>query len=218
MTKKSLSRKQKDAQLAGRAPAARQVYVPPTAMIHPMFSTKLKEIKAEQAQEEALPVWDEVNSLYIQCVKGVMSPAILGKLAQRKDIISHIRDQNALNTRINMFKRDILTLKEELSVLHQEHSGKVGTESDPNEIMRAITISEKYTLFLQKLEATIPPTVAHIIEIFTEAELLMQQHTANVEAAAKDAAIDPNVITDVEVKEIVETKDQPTLLSAQPTV
>ena len=117
MTKKSASRKLKDAQAAGKGPATRQVYLAPTAMIHPMFKSKLNEIKADQAKEESLPVWDEVNELYVKCVQGVMSPAVLGQLAQRKDIIAHIRDHDGLNTRINMFKRDILTLKEELAEL-----------------------------------------------------------------------------------------------------
>lgn len=222
MTKKSASRKLKDAQAAGKGPATRQVYLAPTAMIHPMFKSKLNEIKADQAKEESLPVWDEVNELYVKCVQGVMSPAVLGQLAQRKDIIAHIRDHDGLNTRINMFKRDILTLKEELAELHAAHAGKVGTEDDPNEIMRAITISEKYTLFLEKLEATIPPTVAHILEIFTEAELIMQQKAtdaANAQHAAEQdariAELDPNVVTDVVATDV---KDQPTLVSDQATV
>lgn len=205
MTKKSNSRRLKDMKAAGVAPAPRAPYVPATAAIHPMFAAKLKQIAEEMPKHEALPVWDDLNGLYVQCAKAVMAPAILGQLAGRKDIIAYIQDHKGLQQRIEMFKRDILQLKAELTGIAAEHAGKEGSSDDPDDIMLSIHIAEKYNLFRERLAAVIDPTVAHIFEIFTEAEMRMLQAQGKLSEQGLKPEQDPNVITDVEVTEVSST-------------
>lgn len=204
MTKKSMSRRMKDAAKSGVAPAPRAPYVPVTAAIHPMFAAKLKEIDEELPKHEKLPVWDDLNNLYVQCAKALMAPAVLGQLAARKDIIAYISDHKGLQQRIEMFKRDILQLKAEVSAIASEHAGKEGSSDDPDDIMLSIQIAEKYNLFRERLTAVIDPTVAHIFEIFTEAEMRMLQAQGKLGDGLKPEQ-DPNVITDVEVTEVANT-------------
>jgi hypothetical protein len=199
----------KDMQQAGVAPAPRQAQVPPVAAIHPMFAKKLEEVaKDEQERKKAegwMPVWDDLRTLYIECAKGVMAPAVLGALARRKDIITYIRDQKGLQLRIQMFTRDILTLKNELSAIAAEHVNREGGTSDPDELMLSIQIAEKYNLFKERMTAIIEPTVAHIFEIFTEAELLMLDAQGQLSDTGLKPEQDPTVVTDVEVIETTMT-------------
>lgn len=214
MTKKSMSRRNKDAaaamaaaQAAGRpvAPKPRQTYVPPVAAIHPMFAKKLQEVAVDEAERQKaegwMPVWDELNAQYVACAKGVMAPAVLSVYAQRRDIIAYIRDQKGLQDRIGMFKRDILQLKAELSAIAREHGDKTGGTSDPDELMTAIQISEKYNLFRERLTAIVEPTVLHIQEIFLEGEMLMLQAQGKLSDKGMSPEQDPDVITDVEITE-----------------
>jgi len=192
----------KDMQKVGVAPAPRQPQVPPVAAIHPMFAKKLEEVKQDEEERKKaegwMPVWNDLRGLYIECAKGVMAPAVLGALARRKDIIAHIRDQKGLQLRIEMFKRDILTLKNELTAIAAEHAGREGGTSDPDELMLSIQIAEKYNLFKERMTAIIEPTVAHILEIFTEAELLMLDANGQLSDTGLKPEQDPNVVTDVE--------------------
>ena len=205
MTKKSLNRRLKDMKAAGVAPAPRQTQVPPLATIHPIFGKAVEQARADEMERKKaegwMPVWDDLRSLYIECAKGVMAPAVLGALARRKDIIEHIRDQVGLQTRIEMFKRDIITLKNELTGIAAEHAGKTGGTSDPDELMLSIQIAEKYNLFKERMSAIIEPTVAHILEIFTEAELIMLDKQGKLSDTGLRPEQDPNVVTDVQAVE-----------------
>lgn len=205
MTKKSLNRRMKDMKTAGVAPAPRQTYVPPVATIHPIFGKKLAEIKAEQPKHEEMHVWDDLNTLHVTCAKALMAPAVLGQLAKRKDIIAYIRDQVGLRQRIEMFKRDILQLQEELKAIAAQHSGREGSSTDPDEIMQSITIAEQYNLFKERITAVIDPTVAHIFEIFTEAEMLMLDAQGKLSENGLKPEQDPNVVTDVVASEVAST-------------
>lgn len=175
--------------------------------VHPMIAKAVVEKNAQDVVDSQVPVWDELNELLLTCQQGLVSPVILGQLAQRKDLIVFIRDKAGLVTRINMFKQDILQLKKELDDIAAQHAGKTGGSDDLDDIMRANQISEQYQLFLTRMDAVITPTVGHILEIFTEAELIQQQ--AKVEAGQAAPAYtpeqDPNVVTDV-VSTLVNTQ------------
>jgi len=209
VTKKSASRRMRDLQASGKAPAPRTSYVAPVHSIHPMFQKKLVEVaKDEEERKKAegwMLVYDELNTMYVNCAKGVMAPAVLSKLAARKDIIAFIRDHQSLQLRIEMFKRDIGTLKSELSAIASEHAGKTGGTSDEDEIMAANLIGQKYQLFLERLESTIQPSIAHIFEIFTEAEVRMLDSQGKLSENGLKPEQDPNVITDVSATEVAST-------------
>jgi hypothetical protein len=203
VTKKSMNRRMKDMRAAGVAPAPRQPFVPVTAGLHPLLQQRLEEVKKQTAEivgHDYVPVWDELENVYQKMLQGVMAPAVLGTLAQRKDLIVFVRDKKGLVTRIQMFQREILAMKEELKEIHAQHAGKVGGTDDPDVVMNANMINEQYILFGQRMEAIITPTVAHILEIFTEAEVLQAQAHGKLQTASESGLTpeqDPAVITDV---------------------
>lgn len=205
MTKKSMNRRLRDQRAAGVAPAPSTPRVEPVATIHPMFRNKLVEIAKddeERARAEGMvPVWDDLNASFVKAHHALVAPAIIGQYAARKDIIAHVVDKAALRLRIEQFQRELVHLKQELKAISSQHTEKTGSTNDPDEIMLAVRIGEQYALFLERLESIIQPTVAHIIEIFTQAELLMieAQNKANEGLTPEQ---DPNVVTDVQVTDI----------------
>jgi hypothetical protein len=160
--------------------------------VHPIVGRAVvaKNIEDAQARDEEVAIWDELNSAREACIALLVTPVLMRELAGRKDLIKFVRDKAGLVTRVNMFKRDIMQLKAELFDIAKRHEGKVGGSSDIDEIMNANMISEQYELFKLRLEATIPPTVNHIIEIFTEAELIMKQTQAASAEVPADTAED----------------------------
>lgn len=209
MTKKSAGRRQRDFQAAVKAAAAngvqlapqpRQVRLAPTVGLHPLMRARLDQVKKETdeiVQHGAVPIWDELNDVYVKCAQGVMSPALLGELAKRKDTIKYIQDHVTFRDRIEMFKRDIEQMKKELSQIHAQHAGKTGSSSDPDELMKAAMINEQYAVFNERMVSSIDSSVNHILAIFAEAEVLQQAAEAQLTPEQ-----DPNVVTDVVVKDV----------------
>lgn len=205
MTKKSINRRLRDQRAAGVAPAPNAPRIAPVQTIHPMFKNKLVEIAKddeERARAEGMvPVWDDLNASFVKAHHALVAPAVIGQYAARKDIIAFVADKLSLRLRIEQFQRELSHLRAELKGISSQHTDKTGSTNDPDEIMLAVRIGEQYALFLERLESIIQPTVAHIIEIFTQAEMLM----IDAQNKAKEGLSpeqDPNVVTDVQVTEI----------------
>lgn len=211
MTKKSAGRRQRDAQAAFKAaqaagtpitPRPRQVQLAPTVGMHPLMQARLAQVKKETEEKlghPSIPIWDELNNIYMVSAQGVMAPKMLGVLAERKDTIKYITDHESFRNRIEMFKRDIEQMKKELSQIYQQHAGKTGSSNDPDEVTFANAISQQYAAFNERMISSIDTSVNYILAMFMEAELLQKQAEEQNALAPEQ---DPNVITDVAVKEV----------------
>lgn len=169
-----------------------------SALIHPMFQSKINELGLEQKKKDGVDCWTELNNMYVAAWKAVESPSVVGTLAHRKDIIAMITDHAEVKTRIDMLKRDINLLKTELSTIYEKHKDESGLEYDENKLMDAAMIGEQYAHFVNKVEAMLPPNVQAIVAIFTDAELRLK---AKLDAQVATAGVVP---ADALVEQIVE--------------
>jgi hypothetical protein len=159
---------------------------------------KARKRMAEANAEGTVSIWDDLENMYQNCVQALASPGVIGAFSQRKDLIALVQDKQVLVARIRMLQSDTEQMRAELNAIHQQHQGKTGGSIDPDELIQAFPLYEYYQLWLQKWNANIMPTVAHILEIFTDAEIEQQRQRA---AAQLTPEQDPTVITDVEVKQ-----------------
>ena len=160
--------------------------------------------KRAKAQLKDNNCWGDLNEIYIYNMKLLMAHTELAQVAQDKQLLECIPDKATIVDLIRGLARDTVALSGELRDIYSNHGDKTGGSQDPNEVMRSIQIAEHYNLWVERYNAVIMPTVYQITEQLGQAEKILNQKRAD--AAAADA-IDPNVITDVEVKEVVETHD-----------
>lgn len=201
MSKGSSSRGARRAQNVQAQSRAAGPRVSTAALIHPMFQSKINELGLEQKKKDMVPCWDELNKMYVLGFKAISTPAIVGMFARRKDVLVHLTstDHEQVHTRLGMLKRDITLLKNELSEIYKSHEGKEGLEGDPDQIMEAAMIGEKYNILLTKAEAMLAPNTESIAAIFASAEMRMK---AVQQARAEDGTSEVDV-PEGEIKNVV---------------
>lgn len=156
--------------------------------------------------KENTSIWDDLEGIYIASREALLTanssiaeaykqPGITDNVPNKKDVIVALR---GLDNDLKLFFKD-------LEEIHSKHKGKTGTTTDELGTVHAIQIFELYTAFDQRYHSSISPTIIFLAEQAGAALQIM------VDA---NKAIDPNVITDIEVKDVViESKDDKILSS-----
>lgn len=149
--------------------------------------------------------WDELQARYAECRNLLLMHLGVGNILQNPEITGELSQGEAktLINNIQILTRDLDARATELATIYGTHSDKIGG-CDENTIMLSFEIMEKYTQWLSLVEAVVQPTLAHILEITGEVEKRV---------LAKQAATDPNVITDVEVIEGTPSSQQSAVIA-----
>jgi len=148
--------------------------------------------------------WGDLNDIYQKNGQMLMAHTALASVAQDKELLECIPDKATIVDLIRGLARDTVQLSVELKEIYSNHADKTGGSQDANEVMRSIQIAEHYNLWVERYSAVIMPTVYQITEQLGQAETILNEKRA---AAAEADALNPNVITDVEVKDVIETHD-----------
>lgn len=127
--------------------------------------------------------WDDLQARYAECRNLLLMHIGVGNVLEDPAIRAEIKDLGMLVGNIRLLTKDITERAGELEKIYAIHSDKQGgcTEED---IMLSFEVMEKYTQWLALIEAVVMPTVAHILEITSEAEKTLQVKQA--QAAAQD--------------------------------
>jgi len=143
--------------------------------------------------------WDDLEQMYVSMITLLTSHTNISQFAADKELIGAVVDKQTLTANLRILGQDLGAMNTELSQIHNQHIGKRGGSTDPDVVFSTIAIFEQYSLFMERHDAVVMPTVYHIIEQFNQAEQLLNA-TKRVNADLKD----PNVISDAIVVE--ETK------------
>lgn len=144
--------------------------------------------------------WDDLNQIHAGCQQLLINHAHLGRELNQKDMIAEIEDPHALVLKIRSLAADLRQMTGELAEIYTQHQDKTGGVDDPDVLMTTFAIFEQYTLFKERHEAVVMPTVYHILEQVQLAEDRLNKKLLAAQQAA--AATDPNVVTDVQYKEV----------------
>lgn len=152
---------------------------------------------AQKEHLETNTCWTDLEKLYCQCVGLLSSHTAIQALSKDKDLHRYLDQPESTSARIRSLASDLKAMSIELTQIHSQHEGKSGTEKDPDEWMRAAHIGEQYTLFMERHDGVLMPTVYEILEQFNQAEI--KRIRANMPTDA-DRAQDP---TDTSVIDVV---------------
>jgi hypothetical protein len=145
--------------------------------------------------------WDDLNTINASCAALLLSHNHLSQYSNSKDLIACVVDKESLKQNLRLLASDLRKMTSELAELEAQHSGKTGGSQDPDEIVGTYEIYERYNLFMERHQAVVMPTAMHITDLFTEAEKRLKG--ALEIATAETDMTNPNVVSDVEFKEVV---------------
>jgi len=136
--------------------------------------------------------WTGLLVRYNECRELMLMHLGVGEILANPDIAAEIKEHEGkiLASNIQLLTKDLEERAQELAMIYNTHKDKSGSAT-VDDIMLSFEIMEKYTAWLSLVEANVQPTMAHILEITSEVEKRV---------IAKQAALDPNVVTDVEAK------------------
>jgi len=151
-------------------------------------------------ETETKQSWDDLEGIYKSCSEAlVVANNSVVELFKIPGVIDNIENRQETKVALLGLSKDIKFFSEELKTIHNVHADKTGLIKDESELGQCLEIFEKYHSFQTTYQSVIIPTVITLSEEVGKAAELINKKIAEQDALA--AAQDPNVITEVEVKE-----------------
>lgn len=156
-----------------------------------------KDAQRKAAEKEAVAgstCWDELNSIYGQCVELLTQQAYIYTLMNNEELVALVPDIDTLNSNVTTMAEDVKRQGDLLVLIHCKHQNKTGGGFDPDEVMESIAIGEEYSDWMAWTCGTVVPLAKQILAQFNSAEIalfkkreLEAKHAAAVEAATGTA-------------------------------
>lgn len=167
-----------------------------------------REPQAPRFQENTF--WDDARNSYIAIMTGServegQLAAILTDIKNSPEKLALVPDQRALAQTVTVLTRDLRDHFDRINAIYAEHKDRSGGtmvttdetgQPDVSDHMKLMDIQMRYSDAMKIYDANIVPVFVHILEQIGVIDDLIAAQKAK---AAQDA-LDPNVITDVQVK------------------
>lgn len=155
--------------------------------------------------------WDDLEGIYQSCSEAlVVANSSVVEMFKTPGVLNHIENRQETKVAILGLDKDIKFFSKELKDIHELHKDKKGFVEDETELGKSLEIFEKYYAFQTTYQNVIIPTVITLSEEVGKAAQAINKKVSEQEALA--AVQDPNVITDLQVKESI-TNPTPVLSS-----
>jgi hypothetical protein len=146
-----------------------------------------------EANTSGMQKWSELDDIY-----QAVATAIVTTGTQINDcirLINHIgvSDSKELETSINGLTRDIEQYSKDLVHIRSHHVQKTGIVKDGGDLALLLSLFEDYRGLDERFRANVFPVMLTVNEFLAEA-------SSKEKASQDNGLLDPNVITDVEVK------------------
>ena len=144
--------------------------------------------------------WDELNELYTSVATMLAtSNDNLLKVYSNSDIVTNLSSEKAQEIQLTLdgIRKDFEQFANELVAIREMHKDKTGGIKNVDDSTKVIGIFESYNTFSGRYHAIITPNYTFLMQEAAFAE-------ARLAASLDNSATDPNVITDVVVKEPTE--------------
>lgn len=158
------------------------------------------QAKKQQSKTKNIEVnncFIELQDCYRNCAQMLAGHGVILQVTTDQILMSYVEDKKTFYNRLELLAKDIVQLSNELAQLYTQHKDKNGMTSNPDEIMLAFTIGQQYSLFMERHAHAVMPNAENIIAQIRVAEAALL--STNI-TAQQEALLDPNVISDVEVK------------------
>ena len=151
------------------------------------------KIAKEQQQQ---PIWDDLTKMFSDFATTlVRANKTTVELYSLPMVAENVPDPENTEIHIKGLERDVVAFSAELNTIYNGHKHKSGPATNDAEVTAAFKIYEHYVDWNNRYQAIILPTVIFLAE---QAGLASQKISEGIQ---KENEQNPNVVTDVEVKE-----------------
>lgn len=114
--------------------------------------------------------WADLEDLY-NSIRTSMRSIIVNvmEMITIPDMINYVKDPDTFNMAINTFKNDATSLINELTKIHEMHANKTGIVKNDDELSECIHIFGNYSIFNEKINGILLPTILSITDMAIEA-------------------------------------------------
>lgn len=144
----------------------------------------MRDLAKRDAAFENNNCWDQLESLYVDCVTVLLSWTNLSTVAKDTELLGYLANPQSTINNLSILNRDLQQLSQEVAQIHEHHAGKTGGAADADEMMHSITIFEHYKAFMDRHDGIVMPTGMQISEQFDKAN----QRRLTARAAAERQA------------------------------
>lgn len=150
--------------------------------------------------EESKQSWDDLEGIYKSCTEAlVVANSSVIELFKIPGVIQNIENRQETKISLLGLNKDIKFFSNELKEIRKTHEGRTGLIKDEEELGTCLEIFEKYHSFQTTYQSVILPTVITLSEEVSKAAQTMNEKICEDQIILD--AQNPNVVTEVEVKE-----------------
>ncbi len=162
MTKKSASRKARDAEIKNKL-FNRQLSGTAAGATTTRMSPAKRLAARSNFNNRVNTCWDDTNKSKEMIRQSLGHCAAVTKtIIEDKSIVPFVDDQTEYAQRVVAVTQDINQLVEDYELATKAHDGKVGGSKNPDEVMEAIQINELYFSIQNKLANVVHPMLSSI--------------------------------------------------------
>lgn len=174
----------------------------------PKLAAAMKELDGIKMPDNNF--WDEPKAFYEQVMNALLNSQemLVNEIqARRQDPVlgPKINSDPKLPTLVNAVANDLATQLGMLQRTYDSHKNRSGAITNPDDMLELLSVNEAYSNIMQVFTSIITPMTEEIMEIigvYDDAIALAEQEKQREAEKAAQAAIDPTVITDIEVREV----------------
>lgn len=144
--------------------------------------------------------WKQIDEIYEAVATGIVSVASEVNQAIRAINLLGIQSNAELATNVRALTRDLETYSHDMVVIKSRHEGRSGTVKDGEELALCLSIFEDYVALNDRFRANVFPIVITVTEFLAEA---VANNKDKVQEVMVNDLTNPNIVSDVEVKETV---------------
>ena len=189
-----------------RVNAAAQAKSPERITEEQELANMMKLLDEQEVPENKL--WDETNAIYydvmtmLNATSDDMGNAMLA-FTQNHELKASLTSQQAqrLTVLVQQFTKDTTQYIEQLSGIYQRHAGKSGGVTSPTEAMEVRQIQGAYHDVADLFHQLVNPMAVEILGLIGVVQQAAQALVLNKQQQAQADLQDPNVISDVVIKE-----------------
>ena len=141
--------------------------------------------------------WESLVSIYTAVAQSIVAIGTEVNNAIRTINALGVVDNAELTISVNGLRKDIEQYATDLITIRSRHENRSGRIKDGNELALLISIFEDYTGMQERIQANAFPVLLTVTEHMSAAVVNKKQQDEQT------AILDPQVVTDVEVKEIL---------------
>lgn len=173
----------------------------------PLLNSLIKKVVKEQDAKAETMRWEHLVNMHSQINAYLYNLTSISAFMRNKILLAEVAEKEKLLRLTKVLASDMGEIQKRTMANSEQYPIKTGEITDDQDMLMAIGIYEVYNQILLDIVNNLMPISDQVMEMFTVAERIIVEKEKLILASQSDQAqadlVDPAVISDVPVKEVV---------------